>query len=120
MSLRGVLAGLALAASAPAVLGATFAYVPNEGSGTLSVIDTASDRVVAEIPVGEKPRGTVVSNDGRTAYVSDQARNELVVVDLDERKRVGSVPLCESPEGLGLSADGRWMRRHAVFSSRFG
>ena len=29
-----------------------FAYVPNEGSGTVSVIDTRSDQVVAEIAAG--------------------------------------------------------------------
>ncbi|MDE2296550.1 MAG: hypothetical protein KGK18_00130, partial [Burkholderiales bacterium] len=80
MSKSTVLASLALALalSLPvAALAAPFAYVPNEGSGTLSVIDTASDQVVATIPVGKKPRGTVVSLDGRTAYVSDQPNNQL-------------------------------------------
>ena len=43
-----------------AAVAAPFAYVPNEGSGTLSVIDTANDKVVAEIAAGSKPRGTVI------------------------------------------------------------
>ena len=51
---------------------APFAYVPNEGSGTLGIIDTANDSIVGELPAGKKPRGTLVSLDGRTAYVSDQ------------------------------------------------
>src|SRR5690242_4007667 len=32
-----------------------FAYVPNEGSGTVSVIDTRGDRVVAQVAAGAKP-----------------------------------------------------------------
>ena len=34
-----------------------FAYVPNEKSGTLSVIDTATDQVVRQIAAGKRPRG---------------------------------------------------------------
>src|SRR6476660_8507329 len=80
-----------MAAAAP------FAYVPNEGSGTLSVIDTATDQVVAEIAAGKKPRGTVIGLDGRTAYVSDQPNNQLVLVDLLARRQSGAIALGESP-----------------------
>ena len=38
-----------------AALAAPFAYVPNEGSGSLSVIDTATDQVVGEIAAGKRP-----------------------------------------------------------------
>ena len=58
-SLSSLLVAAALAVAPLAAAAAPFAYVPNEGSGTLSVIDTATDQVVAEIAVGQKPRGTV-------------------------------------------------------------
>ena len=45
---------------------APFAYVPNEGSGTISVIDTQTDTVVDEINIGGKPRGIAISPDGNT------------------------------------------------------
>ena len=77
LSLADLLLAAALATIAPAAGPAPFAYVPNEGSGTLGVIDNATDRVVAAIAVGEKPRGTVVSADGRTAYMSAQPNNAL-------------------------------------------
>src|SRR6476660_9357905 len=80
-----------------AALAAPFAYVPNEGSGSLSVIDTATDQVVGEIA------------DGRTVYVSDQPNNQLVVVDIASRKATGVIALGESPEGVGISPDGRWV-----------
>ena len=36
------------------VSAAPFAYVPNEGSGTISIIDTQADEVVDEINIGGK------------------------------------------------------------------
>ena len=45
----GLLAGLGLAQAAP------FAYIPNGGSDNVSVIDTATNTVVATVPVGDLP-----------------------------------------------------------------
>lgn len=89
-------------------IAAPFAYVSNEGSGTVSVIDTASDTVVASIQTGGKPRGAAAGADGRL-YVSDQPNNRLVVIDLKDRRIAGSMALGVSPEGVGRSADGRWI-----------
>jgi len=75
--------------------------------GTLDYVLT--DQMVAEIPVGKKPRGTAISADGRLAYVSDQPNNRLVMVDLVARKVSGTIALGESPEGVGISPDGRWV-----------
>lgn len=85
------------------------AYVANEKSGSVSVIDTARDEVVAEIRTGTKPRGMAASLDGKRLYVSDQAANALLVVDLDKRAVASKIDLGESPEGVYLSADGRWI-----------
>ncbi len=63
----------------PVAAGAATAYVPNEGSGTISVIDTGSDAVTGEIGIGGKPRGTAVSPGGDRLYVSDRGRNVLHV-----------------------------------------
>src|SRR5207253_10160689 len=76
---------------------APFAYVPNERSGTVSVIDTASDQVVATVKTGGKPRGIAATPDGRRLYVSDQPGGSPVVVDLatrgaSEPLRVGKSP----------------------------
>src|SRR5215216_2724488 len=47
------------------------AYVPNEGSGTISIIDTATDTTIGEINTGGKPRGIALSRDGGFMYGSD-------------------------------------------------
>src|SRR5438128_5291975 len=49
----------------------TRAYVTNESSNTVSVIDTATNTVVATIPVGPVPVGVAITPDGTRAYVDD-------------------------------------------------
>jgi len=51
----------------------TRAYVANFGSNTVSVVDTATDTVVATIPVGD-PIGVAITPDGTRAYVTDLSR----------------------------------------------
>ena len=46
------------------------AYVTNEDSQELTVIDTRTDSVVATIPVGTRPRGVRISPDGKTVFVA--------------------------------------------------
>jgi YVTN family beta-propeller protein len=63
-----LLAGLAWAlAGAPAH--AARAYVSNEDDGSVSVVDTQRLETVATIPVGKRPRGMVLSRDGKQLYV---------------------------------------------------
>src|SRR6516165_9904917 len=80
----------------------------NQTAGTVSVVDVASGKVVAEIATGDKPsgvaiegdslhvtgrvevgpepRGVALSGDRATAYVAVGASNELVRVDLEEKR----------------------------------
>ena len=50
----------------------TRAYVTNNGSNTVSVIDTATNTVVATIPVGFRPFGVAITPDGTRAYVTNE------------------------------------------------
>src|SRR5690242_17508598 len=83
------------------------AYVANEKSGTVSVVDTAADKVVAEIATGGKPRGMALSPDGQRLYVSEQSKNALLVVDTSTREVLQEIELGQSPEGIDISPDGR-------------
>ena len=46
------------------------AYVNNHDSGTVSVINTASNTVVDTITVGSGPYGIAITPDGNRAYVA--------------------------------------------------
>src|SRR5690349_10631018 len=90
----------ALVWSAGSAWAAPFAYVANERSGTITVIDVANDAIVGEFPAGKRPRGLTASKDGKLLYVSDQPANSLQVVDVAARKIARRIDLGESPEGV--------------------
>src|SRR3954471_18156952 len=103
-----VFAAVASLCTATSAICAT-AYVPNEGSATISVIDTATDKVTDTLRFGKKPRGIAISPDGSQLYLSDQTGNALVVVDTAKRATIATIPLGDSPEAIYLSADGKWL-----------
>jgi len=47
-----------------------YVYVTNEASGDMSVINPLSNRVVATVPLGKRPRGIHASLDRRTIYLT--------------------------------------------------
>ena len=103
---------------AAAARGDPIAYVSNEKSGSVSLIDVAADKVVGELRAGSKPRGIALSPDGARLYLSDRAANALIVVDLGRREVERQIPLGQSPEGIGLSRDGRWLAARSESSPR--
>ena len=49
---------------------AELVYVTNEDAGTISIISTATRKVIGEVGVGTRPRGVEVSPDGELIYVA--------------------------------------------------
>lgn len=62
---------------------AVVAYVTNEESGTVSVLDRAKNQVVSTIQVGRAPRGIVVEPEGWRAYVLNGGDNTITIIDLN-------------------------------------
>src|SRR3954470_12174502 len=119
--------GAAQARVTPAAANA-LVYGSNEDSRNISVIDAATDSVIATIEVGMRPRGVKVSPDGRTVYVAlsgspkcpptmpdaecakkvaDRSQDGVAVVDVATRKTVKVLPAGIDPETFDVSADGR-------------
>jgi YVTN family beta-propeller protein len=86
---------------------------------TLSIVDPASLRVMARIPVGDDPHEVVASTDGRTAYVSNYgfgAFHTLAVIDLVAQKQLPLIDLgaLRGPHGLAF-VDGKvWFTAEAA------
>ena len=55
-------------------------YVTDDGSNTVLVIATATNRVTATIPVGNTPHGVAVTPDGRHVYVANNLSNTVSVI----------------------------------------
>ena len=81
-------------------------YVSNEHSNSVTVIDAGSDKVVASIPVGKRPRGIGLSPDGRTIYVALGNDNVIAVVDAASRTVKARFAAGTDPEAFAVSPDG--------------
>ncbi len=55
-----------------------FAYVTNRDSGTVSVIATATNTVVATVGVGTLPFGVAITPDGAFAYVTNEGSGTVL------------------------------------------
>jgi YVTN family beta-propeller protein len=115
-------AGLPFVLSLPAGAQATLktsVLALSKHDHTLSIIDPASLRIVAQIPVGDDPHEVIASSDGRTAYVSNYgfgAFHTLAVIDLVNRKQLPFLDLgaLRGPHGLAF-VDGKvWFTAEAA------
>ena len=61
----------------------SFAYVTNSDDDTVSVIDTATNAVVATVEVGTGPRGVAFTPEGSRAYVTNYYSHTVSVIDTD-------------------------------------
>ena len=82
----------------------TSAYVTNL-SGTVSVIDTTTNTVVATIPVGAFPSGVAVTPDGTRVYVAN-IFNSISVIDAVTNTVVATIPSGQFPTGIAITPDG--------------
>src|SRR6266852_2051587 len=78
---------------APASTRAQNAYITNQSSSTVSVIDTATDTVIATIPVGLAPFGVAVSPDGSKVYVTNISSNTVSVIDTATNTVIATIPV---------------------------
>ena len=65
----------------PIPLPATIAYVVNNLSDNVSVIDTSANTVIATIPVGDGPQRVAFSPDGSRAYVTNHLEGSVSVIN---------------------------------------
>ena len=79
MALFAIVLAMGLALAASPAEAAPFAYVANNGSKTVSVIDTATNKVVATVPVGSFPFGVAVTPDGTHVYVTNSDSTVSVI-----------------------------------------
>lgn len=76
-------------------------YVSGTKDG-VSVIDIASQRVTATIPLDGDPRGMVLSTDSRFLYVALAGKNSVAVIDALAKQVVNTYPVGPGPQSLLL------------------
>ena len=85
------------------------AYVTNEASDTVSVIDRSLDRVVSVVAVGRRPRGITVARDTSRAFVVNSGSNTLSIIDINTNRVMHStnLELGASPSQVVITPDRR-------------
>src|SRR5258707_3941905 len=103
-----------------------FVYVSNERSGDISVIDGATDAVVATFKAGKRPRGIHAAPDSKRLFVTvsgsprmapgldenrapaDKTADGLAVIDPVEHKLIDRWHIGSDPEQFAISKDGKF------------
>src|SRR5262249_10153441 len=86
--------------------GATL-YVSNEETAEMTVVDVASRRVRARVPVGNEPEGVAVRPDGQIVFVTSERDDEVTVVDTTTLAAAAHVRTGARPRGIVFTRDGR-------------
>ncbi len=90
--------------------GADLVYVANAGSSNVSVLSSATDRVVGTIPLpaGAVPVGLALGPGGDDLFVTDTAADSVLVVSTLNGSLVGSIGVGQRPSGIAFDPiDGR-------------
>lgn len=96
-------------------------WVVNQDGDSVSVIDTASRALVAEIPLGGAPPAvdpatdrfdpavmprSIAIVDGKKVYVAGQASNKVYVIDAEKREVTATIPVPAAPVAVAAAPDG--------------
>ena len=88
------------------------AYITNQGvypnfSNNVTVIDTATNKIVTTIGVGLAPSGVAVTPDGKKAYVANRAVSGTVsVIDTATNAVSATITVGSNPVGVAVKPDG--------------
>ncbi|MBL8168167.1 MAG: beta-propeller fold lactonase family protein [Acidobacteria bacterium] len=81
-------------------------YVANTVSGSVSVIDAASRKIVRTLFVGTEPYGLALTPNGSKLYVANARSNDVLVIDTASHQPVARIVNIPEPRGLAITSDG--------------
>lgn len=91
------------------VPGGRFALTANHSADSVSLVDVAAGKVLAEQSVGAKPWGIAVARDGKQAAVSNLWAGSVSLLAIDEQslRVVAEIKVGSLPRGLAFAPDGK-------------
>jgi YVTN family beta-propeller protein len=93
------------------ILGQHYAYVTNAGEfgddvqDDLSIIDLATNTVIATVPVGHYPQGLAINPAGTAVYTANSFSNDFTVIDTVKHTST-TIPGGLVPVGVAVHPDG--------------
>ncbi|MBI4623805.1 MAG: TIM barrel protein [Verrucomicrobia bacterium] len=116
-TLLPALIGLCLATSRPLLAAAATAspgarsilVVDNSAGNDVSLIDTATNRVIGSIETGAAPHGLGASPDGTRLYVTSEGEDRILAFDLTTATLLWERPVSGRANEIAVTADGRFI-----------
>jgi YVTN family beta-propeller protein len=90
-------------------------FTTNYGDGSITVIDTRSNRVAGTIDVGGRLQAIATDGEGEAIYVADAQNRKVIAIDMKTRSLKSVASLSESPYALAVNK-----RTHAVYAATSG
>jgi len=86
-----------------------FAFVANEGSDSVTVIDLVLRLIHKEIPIGKNPHNIIFHPTEDLAFVTLQGDNMVAVIDAKKFEIISLIPVEGFPHNLDISPDGKFL-----------
>src|SRR3990167_4225554 len=81
-------------------------YVANQGANTVSVINAATEEVIATVNVGTAPFLPSATPDGKKVYITNKNSNNVSVIDTTTDTVLTTISVGAGPQGIAVSPDG--------------
>lgn len=81
-------------------------YIASEDTGQAVILEAATGRQIASMPVGGEPEGVTLSPDGRWVYMSSEEDHQIAVIDTSTDKVVATLEVGQRPRFTEFSDDG--------------
>ena len=96
------------------------AYVTNQASATVSVIDLVANQKTQDIPVGVEPYGVALTPDGSRAYVTNSASNTVSVIDTASNTVIATIKVPGvQPRGVAITNNNGGTGQQFVYVTQF-
>ena len=83
-----------------------FAYISATAYNNVGVIDTATNAVVANIPVGDYPYGVAVNPSGTMVYVANHSSDTVSVINTASNTVTANIGVNKWPTGIAVTPTG--------------
>ena len=90
-----------------AIAAADTIYVSNEKDNTITVVDGKTLESTKTVPVGQRPRGILLSKDAKSLYICASDSDHIEVLDLTSDQVVRTLPSGADPEYFALDPGGK-------------
>jgi YVTN family beta-propeller protein len=82
-------------------------WIANEAAGTVTIVESATRAILAEMKSGGAPTAIAFSPNGGHAYVSNRLDDTVTVFDTATRRAIRKLPAGDEPHGILTDAAGQ-------------